>query len=123
MYNIWHQEKFPLTYKIKHPLRTAKTFARKIKFSHQRITRGWCDADAWNMGTWFLNVVPDQLRYLSNNTHSYPLSVINDKEWKQILLDMAEHFVLAGYTDNEDVIKHKDKAFELMKKHFYDLWD
>ena len=117
---------------------------RNIKFCHQRIKWGWCEQDAWNMDVWFLNVAPQMLRYLCKTSHGCPCDMTM-KQWKKTLYTME--FLLREADEdmcsmkNEYDVKQpkqyqkrmleiaryredcKDKAFNMMKKYFYHLWD
>lgn len=118
---------------------------RNIKFCHQRIKWGWCEQDAWNMDVWFLNVAPQMLRYLRKTSHGCPCDMTME-QWKITLYTME--FLLreadedmCSMKNEYDVIKQpkqyqkrmleiaryredcKDKAFDMMKKYFYHLWD
>ena len=73
------------------PIQKIKKFFRDLKFCYQRITRGWCESDTWNMDTWFLEVIPPMLNYLRKNTHGHPCE-ISEFEWDNILCNMEYLF-------------------------------
>lgn len=74
-------------------------FAHDIKMIFQRVNRGYCDADCWEMYTWFLDVVPAMLKQLKDTRWGSPANLgvnyenedgilVNDKcheEWDTIL--------------------------------------
>ena len=45
---------------------------RNIKYSFQRITRGYCDKDLWNIDYWFMNLMPDMLQQFKDTKHGSP---------------------------------------------------
>ena len=132
MYSAWVKSPFNLKYRITHPASTVKGFGRNFKFCLQRIRRGWSDADVWNMDTWFVNVVPDMLRSLADNTHSFPIEFVEQYKnyelasqmWQYTLRGMADLFEKSYGDGIEDVSpEDKDRAFEVFSKYFFDLWD
>ncbi len=97
------------------------------------------------MDVWFLNVAPQMLRYLRKTSHGCPCDMTME-QWKKTLFTME--FLLreadedmCSMKNEYDVIKQpkqyqkrmleiaryregcKDKAFDMMKKYFYHLWD
>lgn len=45
------------------------------KWGRQRAKRGYSDNDAWNISSWFLDVMPKMLRQMRNNLHGCPTGV------------------------------------------------
>ncbi len=73
-----------------------------LKCCVQRIRKGFCYKDIWNIDEWFLHVAPDMLEELARTTHGCPSRFLkndgsdteeeNDKafeKWKAILNEMA----------------------------------
>ena len=128
--------------------RYLKQFFRSIKWAYQRVTKGYCDRDVWDVQGWFLNTIPYMLKDLKNTTHSYPLDFESPEEWKKILNKIAfsfealnvdrfphynpydtndkkqrgdymhEEIVFGNYLD-----ELKDNTFNLFNKYFWNLWD
>lgn len=73
-----------------------KNFMHDLKMCKQRIQKGWCEDDVWNINSWFLNIVPDMLQYLKENRVGSPafLDKSSDEEvdchkiWDDILDEM-----------------------------------
>ena len=43
-----------------------------VAYCYQRIKYGFCEADIWEMDTWFLKTIPAMLLHLKNSTLDYP---------------------------------------------------
>lgn len=71
-------------------LRIFRTVFRNLKYAWQRITKGYCDMDVWNLYDWFLQIMPRMLTQLAMNAHGYPANFNSYDEWQQWLLDKAE---------------------------------
>lgn len=69
-------------------LRDIKHIPRALKYRVQRAFKGWAPCDTWNIDCWFMEVMPQMLRYLKENKHSYPV-YLTEKEWDNILEYMA----------------------------------
>ena len=79
---------------------------RNIKYSFQRVTKGYCDKDLWNIDYWFMNLMPDMLQQFKDTKHGSPSCLgteyvdehgisCNDEchsEWDRILDNMIFWF-------------------------------
>lgn len=99
----------------------SKNIFTNLKYAYQRIKKGYCDADLWEIDGWFLTVVPDMLKQFSKTHNGYPeilrrkyyeknKNTLNityekficdcgekageafDREWTEILNQMSEGF-------------------------------
>ena len=126
--------------KFPYCLRDIKYITKALKYRVQRALRGWADCDAWNIDTWFLEVMPQILQNLKDNLHTHP-GTMTEAEWNSILGTMI--FLLSEM--NEDTCSQrndtsdnffyreralfnyrdhcKDEFFKLFSKYFWDLWD
>lgn len=109
-------------YSIKTPIKNIKHFLFDLKCCRDRIRKGYCEKDAWDMDLWFLEVVPGVLDLLREHVDSYPSSLLDEYyqdhsdisheedasedanglvHWKNILKEMSDLFRTAGegYTD------------------------
>ena len=68
-------------YSIKTPIKNIKHFLFDLKCCRDRIRKGYCEKDAWDMDRWFLEVVPGVLDCLREQVDSYP-SNLPDKHRK-----------------------------------------
>ncbi len=102
--NVWRRSEFSdcgYRYKIKLPF-IIKHFFVCIKWSHQRITRGYCDKDIWDMFSYLQSLLPDMLQQLKDTRNGSPGFLgenyvnaeglwVNDtchEEWDKILDEM-----------------------------------
>lgn len=104
-------------YSIKTPIKNIKHFLFDLKCCRDRIRKGYCGKDAWDMDLWFLEVVPGVLDLLREHVDSYPadlpdkqasengetscgvqsISLDDDgygylAQWKDILKEIADTF-------------------------------
>lgn len=100
---------FNTTYWNWYSPKNIKIFFRNIKFAYQRVVRGYSDWDVWDLNTTLLIYLPETLRYLANNTHSYPMEM-TEEEWKQKLNQIADGF------------EHADEANNYYKNEYWDLY-
>lgn len=181
--NIWDKEERRLfTIGEKNvPLTYLKWFSRCCKWSYQRVTKGFCDRDLWNMDIFFEDLIPAMLQkfketrkgspsrlgkeYVNEDgvscndmchaewdkvldtmiflwheaneetcTQGNPFKIDKDKVYKvfrdvQLMAGLPKyksHF--KNYFEAERALERyrkecKDKALELLKEYWYDLWD
>lgn len=116
------------------PLKNLKRMCRDVKCAYQRIRYGYCFRDVWNIDIWFLNVVPNMLENLKEDTCGYPpgpdsfsqaVGGVDDesngqyesgmKKWKDTLSQMI--FLLREANEDTCTLmntykKEYDKAFD-----------
>lgn len=56
----------------KNPLRIPSLFLTDLKFCGQRIRRGFCDRDLYDIGDWFLDLAPEMLSQFKKQRHGSP---------------------------------------------------
>ena len=122
--------KMPLLYRIRHPIERLRDYYLNIKYSIQRVHRGWCNMDTFEIDSWFLNVVPEMLRYLREHKCGFPGYIEGEKcsseDWDNILDKMIECFEKASPENgiiSDANVAAKDEGFKLFSKYFYYLWD
>lgn len=83
----------------KNPLRIPALFLTDIKYCVQRIRKGYCDRDLFDIGDWFLSLTPEMLAQFKKQRHGSPGCLgenytneqgilVNDtchQEWDEIL--------------------------------------
>lgn len=109
-----------------------------VRYSCQRIRYGFCDADLWEIDSWFVNIMHAMLQRFKETRVSSPdfeNRIITDAEYEQELIQnwddiLDRMIVLLGEMRGKDhhslsakQIASKDEFFELFSKYFYDLWD
>ena len=129
--NVWDKEEFrrcALGKKFKMPA-ILKYLKRCIKWSCQRIVRGYAECDVWNMDGYLQSLIPDMLQDLRDNRNGSPSYLgenytneegilVNDichDEWDKIL----DNMIFLWRESNEETCKRinpyydeYDKAFE-----------
>lgn len=107
---------------------------------------GWAKLDCYDIDTWFINTFTPMLNYykkIITDSAVCPIGIKNHNEWIEILERMQFHLYmmtdeniyekknkeLSQYNDAEkrDMIfsikeRNKKHFFELLEKHFFDLW-
>ena len=66
--NIWNKYDFAMSGlgKKRKILAKIKHFFKCVKWSKQRITRGYCDCDVWEMFSFLQTLIPDMLQTLKD---------------------------------------------------------
>ena len=59
-------------YSIRRPISSILQFFSDLKCCLDRIRKGYCKKDLWEIDTWFLNVMPDMLEEFNRCKNSYP---------------------------------------------------
>lgn len=100
MSSVWKDE--DVRWHIKHPWKLPKLFFNNIKYSYQRITKGYCDKDLWDIDCWFMDIIPRMLQQFKETRCGSPgvlgeyytdtdgilKNDICHKEWDKILDEM-----------------------------------
>lgn len=130
----------------------SKNIFTNLKYAYQRIKRGYCDADLWEIDGWFLTVVPDMLKQFSKTRKGYPeilrrkyyeknnntLNItyekficdcgekageVCDREWTEILNQMSEGFETLNNLSLNNYQSPKGQKFaEEIKNKAFDLF-
>lgn len=103
-------------------------------FRWQKLTRGFSDADAWNLDHTIAEFVLPRLKVFRQRLFGFPGHSITEKEWEEILDKMI--FSMQAIVDEwdftkaemtmEEQKKHWEKirdGLELFGKWFRDLWE
>lgn len=131
---------------------------REIKWFFQRAIRGYSEQDVWNLYSYLQSWLPKALRDLSEMTNGCPggfgshkvddTGQLSDnqleenfKEWKSLLLEMADKIEASELfemsdehpdikTQWEEYKKARGDAYQrteegltMLAKHFHSLWD
>ena len=119
-----------------------------VKYALQRLFRGYDDRAWWNMDEYLASVIAKLSRELREKGHGVPTTIytelgfdasktgsyskeeqlLAEEKWDKILLDIEDGFQeyseTYGYVFNSDVDLGKfNKAFDLLRKYFSNLWD
>ena len=109
---------------------------RRAKWKRQRIHRGFCDWDWWDLDYFYLNLFVSSLRHYAKNTIGFSPSLASSyEEYQARILRLADMFeeladweeTNADRRDFEQEFKEKDeltkKAFAELAEVFWSLWD
>lgn len=123
---------------------------RGFKMAYQRITKGYCDWDLYNLDDYYAKFLSETLKEFAINTHSYPLDCSTGELWTERVTKLGSNFeMIAQDPDNynpfvETCLENKedwrsyvqfnevahDKRNKLIKESFKelgeifnDLWD
>ena len=109
-----------------------------IKWSWQRIFRGYADCDTWNFDDYLSEVIVGGLRHLANWAHSYPDIFGSCESWQTWLRETADMIEEGNDTEwwYESKLPYEDTAKEMKRRHevlnngldrftehFKSLWD
>lgn len=97
MYSVFLLSNVKSSFKRKKFLKGFKEIFRDLKCCVERVKKGYCFRDIWNIDSWFLEIIPDMLDELKTSTDSYPARFSsNDRnddsgaeKWHAILTEMA----------------------------------
>lgn len=125
-------------------LRNIKTFFRCIKWSYQRITRGYSDVDVWDFFTYHSELIIQALTSLANNHCGNPIclkdgtKIEGSEQWAAYLTEIVNHFNAAMeyenyYNETGELQGYKEASdkedtelalgFKMLENAYRDLWD
>jgi hypothetical protein len=101
-------------------------FKRAVRFWWQRRTRGFDDAELWNLDFTFCEFIIPRLKAFRSRVCSYPVPAGSLEEWEKILDKMI--FALELWVNRNGWVKDEDKekyeeGKDLFFKYFFTLWD
>lgn len=114
---------------------TDKQFKRKM--AKQRVRKGYCKLDLWNIDVFIQNTLLKMLKEFREHHFGYPMGMTND-EWNKILDKMI--FLLTEMDEDtcsmkidgtsesyakrtKYINKCKDEFYDLLKEYHFNLWD
>ena len=95
-----------------------------IKARCQRFVHGYAEEDWWDLDSFLARLLPVLLRKRKENGHSYPC-YMTPEEWDDVLEKIAQGFeeaTLIMDVGDGDIDKFNE-AMDLLKEHFFSLWD
>ena len=72
-------------------LKNFKCIARGFKMAYQRITKGFCDWDWYDLDCYYANLIGDSLKEFARKTCSYPVHM-KSEEWTEKLDKLGSQF-------------------------------
>lgn len=124
---------------------------RSIKFAFQRMKKGYCDYDTWDIDSYLDKILPGMLRQMARETISAPVRVedgkihqLTDDEWKSelrqaaLMIEMAmiledecifqpDQETLQEYAKRDEAAtkssnKYRKMAFDWLLRNYRNLW-
>ena len=112
-----------------------KQFFYNIKCAWQRVTKGYCDRDVWDLDTHFLNLFHFTLRDLALHHYGYPGTepFDTDEKWKDYLMDLSLKFYQANEAHDayphpmydkwcEDIHKHPEELLNYQSPYSHEMF-
>lgn len=96
--------------------RTIKNFPRCIKWAWQRVTKGYCDADTWDLDKYYPRLIKATLLAFKENNDGCPWDK-SIAEWDNLLqtvLDKLDYVI----SDPEE-----ENPYPPSDHHYYDFFD
>lgn len=103
-------------YYLKHPIRFFKEIWWMLRAAYMRATKGWCYGDVWELGYWFLDVMPPMLKYLADHGEGYKGET--PEEWHDHLYGIANLLENA----REEVRDQKNEYFPAYDAQMHSNW-
>ena len=117
-------------------IRTPKDIWRHIKWSYQRVVRGFCDYDAYDLDVYYLDLLIASLKHFKKHTHTYPgrgdygkTSEDWDRYLEAIIVDLefvqrnAPGFLNESKVPYKVVEKRLARAMSRLVNVWFELWD
>lgn len=113
--NILKNYPYAKRYYLTHPWKIISQTFRNIKFAWQRITKGYCEYDYWNIDCYLLKLLPELFDDFRKNLHGYPCSFTKE-EWDNFLLkEVIEPLRNARDDQNVEINEFEEKVNDYFK--------
>lgn len=89
-YSVW-KTSYSKRWLLTHPWIAIREFWYNLRAAYWRSKYGFASRDVWEFGFWFLDVVPQMLKYLAENGCGYPGDdkFPTPESWRDHLLSIA----------------------------------
>lgn len=114
-YNYYRPWIYPINW-----ITNVKTFFKSFKYCWQRITKGYCDKDLWNLDNTILAYLTQTLLQFSQISQSYP----GDQEfntfekWQKYLEEIAFNFLKINHEDIYFSNPYEEKFYNQLTNNF-----
>ena len=120
--NIWKMIWRRKWYFVRHPFSWFHDIITKIKWAHQRITRGYADTDWYELCYWMIGVLAPMLEDFSDHHCGHPIGEdgFTEESWSAYLKDIARHIRNASEDQSEQINEYGvfwDKTLGEIHKH------
>ena len=102
---------YDFDFSIKRPLYSIRQLFRDLKCCLERIRKGYCVKDLWEIDTWFLRIMPDMLEDFVRSNHSYPHGYFDhslQKHEKELQVS-REAFLASGFAKYPELYEKIDR--------------
>ena len=86
---------------------------KNLKYCIQRIRRGYCDADLWDIDSWFMSVIVPMLRQFDKTRFGWPTPI-----QEQYIEEHMAKYEAEGMS-NKDAMKQVAKDRGVSKRDIY----
>ena len=129
------------THAPRNPIKWIKWLLKNHKWAKQRINRGYADCDVWELNDFITEILQGGLRQLAEKHEGIPLKFVEEahgndelasKQYAEYLNRIADLLVEASSTKEEvnywstEAARRQlalHRAFHLLEKIYFDLWD
>lgn len=113
--NILKNYPYAKRYYLTHPWKIVSQTFRNIKFAWQRITKGYCEYDYWDIDCYLLKLLPELFDDFRRNLHGYPYS-FTEEEWDNFLLkEVIEPLRNARDDQKVEINEFEGKVYDYFK--------
>lgn len=120
-------------YTLTHPWAIPIYYWREVKYFWQRGRRGYSDRDGWDIGDYLLSWLPEAIEKLEKRQFGCPVGM-DPEQWRHALHEMVLGLKSAKRINDAEswpkdpeefkrLKRHADEGLNLLKKHFFSLWD
>lgn len=96
------------------------------RWKQERVTKGFCQYDLWDLDMYLIGVIITSLREFAANTSSYPADYEDIDVWREDLRWLADEFETAWQMIQENQTEGWTRlrtAFVSLWYNFGNLWD
>ena len=96
--------------------KNAKLIIHKFKYAYQRITKGFCSYDCWDLDHYLARVICDSVKYLADEGYDFPGNeeFPTEESWKKYLYTIVD--LLEVYLDDEIFNVYEEKYMKMVEK-------
>ena len=104
-------------YSIRRPISSIRQFCRDLKCCLDRIRKGYCVKDLWEIDTWFQSIMPEMLEDFNRRKNSYPNTFFEQcvQRHEKELPVSREKFLISGARDFPEL-------YEKISIEAYETW-
>lgn len=101
----WSSWKYPSNW-----TRNMRAFFRQFKWAYQRVTRGFCDYDYWDLDTYLSELLAQSLKKLADDGNGYPGTeeFPTYESWQEYLYKIVD---LLRFSLNENMPNEYEEAW------------